>query len=97
MAGSDGAGQIVKWLDDLKIAVVEEDEGRLSTLIDKMPKEMALEEARVAVALIAQARIFLERKRAETLVELQKLAEFRERQTVLPESGVDDIRLDLIT
>jgi len=45
----------MEWLDNFKIAVIEEDANKISSLISSMPNFNTVEECREAMALIEQA------------------------------------------
>ncbi len=87
----------MKWLDDFKIALIEEDESRLTALVESMPEEMSVEEAKAASTLILQAKKFLETKKSEVLAEMKKLAKTRESHVSSHNMSEDENRLDLTT
>jgi len=46
----------MKWLNEFKIALIEENDTKISSLLSSMPSFNTIEEAQEAMALIDQAR-----------------------------------------
>jgi len=70
--------QILKWLNKLKIAVIQEDITAISTLIKELPEFNDLEKAKEALALVGRAIEIVDLKKAETLKEMNKIKTIKE-------------------
>ncbi len=56
----------MNWLNELKIAIIEENENKIYELISNLPQFNSLEEARDATALMQEAYKFILKKMEET-------------------------------
>lgn len=63
----------MKWLDDFKSALVNEDLNKIEYLINNYPDKMDIEEMQCAAALLENAAAIYKRKQKELDVEFQKL------------------------
>lgn len=63
----------MKWLNDLKIAVIEENVEKIDLLTKEVPKFESIVRAKEALALINQAIAITDQKRSETLDVIKKL------------------------
>jgi len=70
--------QILKWLNELKIAVIQEDITAISILIKELPEFNDLEKAKEALALVERAIEIVDLKKAETLKEMNKIKTIKE-------------------
>lgn len=61
------------WLDNLKIAIIEENIDQIEKLINSVPKFESIQRAKEALALINEARIMMLDYREKTLVSMKKL------------------------
>ncbi len=68
----------MKWLNKLKIAVIQEDITAISTLIKELPEFNDLEKAKEALALVGRAIEIVDLKKAETLKEMNKIKTIKE-------------------
>ncbi|WP_201353113.1 hypothetical protein [Hydrogenimonas urashimensis] len=82
------------WLDDFKIALIEEDEERLSSLIDRMPAFDTTDEIKRAMHLIDQARGLIIGKKRE-LAEEMKRVETSKKFLTSSGGSVSSTRLDI--
>ncbi|WP_456452424.1 hypothetical protein [Hydrogenimonas sp.] len=84
----------MNWLDDFKIALIEEDERRLASLVGQIPAFETTEEIESAMRLIAQARTLMEAKKdqvAKEMREIETAKKFLTSSEEPPESGKLDI------
>ena len=63
----------MKWLDDFKIALIEEHDGKICSLISSMPSFSTIEECKEAMALIDQARKIYTLKREKLAKQMRQL------------------------
>lgn len=63
----------MSWVKELKIAIVEEDEEKIYTLISNLPKFNSIEEANAVMALMQEAYRFILEKMQETKHIMKKL------------------------
>jgi len=63
----------LKWLDEFKIALIEENDTKLSSLLSSIPSFNTIEELKVAMALIDQARKIYISKKESLAKQMQKL------------------------
>ena len=68
----------MKWLNELKIAVIQEDITAISILIKELPEFNDLEKAKEALALVERAIEIVDLKKAETLKEMNKIKTIKE-------------------
>jgi len=69
----------VKWLNEFKIALIEENDTKISSLLSSMPSFNTIEEAQEAMALIDQARktyISKKKRLAKQMQQLEKSRKF---------------------
>jgi len=67
----------MSWLDDFKIALIEEDDLKISSLISSMPSFNTIEENKEAMALIDQARKTCILKKEKLRKQMQRLEKSR--------------------
>ncbi|EGU23280.1 hypothetical protein CFF98v445_01690 [Campylobacter fetus subsp. fetus] len=67
----------MKWLDDFKSALVNEDLNKIEYLINNYPNKMDIEEMQCAAALLENAAAIYKRKQKELDVEFQKVKKAR--------------------
>lgn len=65
--------QIMQWMNDLTIAVIEEDALRIGELVKSVPDFQDIETAQNALALIARSIEIVERQKKETYAMMQKI------------------------
>jgi len=63
----------MSWLKAFKIALIQEDEKQLSSLIDELPKFESTEAMQEASYLIEQAIVFFKNREKMASVEMQKI------------------------
>ncbi len=63
----------MKWLNSLKIAIIEEDIVKIGVLIEKIPKYEVKEEAQEALALVGEAIKLVDHKKSEILANMNKI------------------------
>jgi hypothetical protein len=63
----------MKWLDEFKIALIEENDTKISSLLSSMPSFESVEEIQEAMALIDQARKTYISKKESLAKQMQKL------------------------
>jgi len=68
----------LKWLNELKIAVIQENITAISILIKELPEFNDLEKAKEALALVGRAIEIVDLKKAETLKEMNKIKTIKE-------------------
>lgn len=81
-----------KWLQEFKIALIEENLGRLSTLHEDIPQFTTLAEAEEAQALIAQAMALFQRasdKSKTAMEQMQKALKFQRNSLSADRSRFD--------
>lgn len=61
------------WMNDLTIAVIEEDSFRIGALMSCVPEFTDLNEAKSALALIGKAIEIVDRQKEEALMQMQKI------------------------
>ncbi|BDY12002.1 hypothetical protein [Hydrogenimonas cancrithermarum] len=64
---------MIRWHEAFKIALIEENERELVSLLEKMPKFEHLDEMESALALIAEAKQLFEIKKKQLLDEMKKV------------------------
>ncbi len=63
----------MKWLNSLKIAIIEENIDQIDALTSKLPDFDSKKSAQEALALISEATKIVENHKAKTLVAMNKL------------------------
>ncbi|SFP12979.1 hypothetical protein [Hydrogenimonas thermophila] len=69
----------MKWLDEFKIALIEENDTKISSLLSSIPSFNTIEENQEAMALIDQARktyILKKNRLAKQMQQLEKSRKF---------------------
>ena len=69
----------MSWLDDFKIALIEEDDSKISSLLSSMPSFDTIEENQEAMTLIDQARktyVFKKERLAKQIQQIEKSRKF---------------------
>ena len=85
----------MNWIDDFKIALIEENESKLLSLIDSMPTSFDdPDDIRSAMHLIDQARRLIE-KRQRRLGEEMRQLETSKKFLTSSEEETTDRRLDI--
>jgi hypothetical protein len=83
----------MNWLDDFKIALIEEDEPRLASLAERLPTFESVEEMEAAMRLISQAKAMLENKKERIAKEMREIEGARKFLT--SSDDPDSVRLDV--
>jgi hypothetical protein len=65
--------QLMKWINSLKIAVIEENITAIGKLMQSMPQISDLQEAQESLALISQAISLVEREQTKALDAMKKI------------------------
>jgi len=68
----------MSWLNDLKIAVIEENTQEISILIETLPDFTDLDKAKEALSLVGQAIKITDAKKTEVLNTLNKIKKTKE-------------------
>ncbi|WP_300367364.1 hypothetical protein [Hydrogenimonas sp.] len=84
----------MSWLDDFKIALIEEDEERLSSLITSMPNFETIDEMKSAMHLIDQAKTLFEKKK-ESLAKQMKEIEASKKFLTSSENSANNGKFDI--
>jgi len=84
----------MEWLENFKIALIEENIDELSSLLSSMPKFETVEECRKAMALISQARETMIKKREIVAKQMQQLEKSR-KFLLSSKNRTDHKRLDI--
>jgi len=84
----------MSWIDDFKIALIEENETKLLSLIDTMPTFDDPDEIRTAMHLIDQARSLVEKRKRRLAEEMRQL-ETSKKFLTSSEEEAPDRRLDI--
>ena len=63
----------MKWLDDFKRALIEQDFVSIEKLIDDFPHFDEIEHQKLALSLIQEAKEVVKHKKDETFKEMQKI------------------------
>jgi len=84
----------MKWLDDFKIALIEENDHKISSLISSMPSFNTIEESKEAMALIDQARKIYLLKKEKLAKQMQRLEKSR-KFLLLSENKTKHPKLDI--
>ncbi len=63
----------MSWINDLKIAVIEEDIENITTIADSLPKFKDINDAKEALNLIQEAIKIIKSKKEETLDIMNKI------------------------
>ncbi len=63
----------MSWINDLKIAVIEEDIENITTIADSLPKFKDINDAKEALNLIQEAIKIVKSKKEETLDIMNKI------------------------
>jgi len=63
----------VKWLEEFKIAIIEENEKQIKELIDKMPSFEKLEHMQEAFSLISEATKVINSKKEKIQKDMNRL------------------------
>jgi len=84
----------MEWIENFKIALIEENIDELSSLLSSMPKFETVEECHKAMALISQARNIIIEKREILSKQMQQLE--KSRKFLLSSKNLTDHkRLDI--
>ena len=81
----------MKWANQLKIAIIEKDESKIETIIEKLPNFNSIAEMEEAAYLMQEAHSFLATQKEEfaaKLLKIKKQKEFLEA-TSTPISSFD--------
>lgn len=68
----------MQWINDLKIAVVENDTRCIGELIQQVPNFEDLEEAKEALALIQMAIVIVDEEKTQTIEIMKKIKQTKE-------------------
>lgn len=68
----------MQWINDLKIAVVENDTRCIGELIQHVPNFEDLEEAKEALALIQMAIVIVDEEKTQTMEIMKKIKQTKE-------------------
>jgi len=63
----------MSWINDLKIAVIEEDIDNITSIADSLPKFQNMNDAKEALSLIQEAIEIVKNKKEETLDIMNKI------------------------
>jgi len=63
----------MSWINDLKIAVIEEDIDNITTIANSLPKFQDINDAKEALNLIREATKIIQNKKEETLDTMNKI------------------------
>jgi len=63
----------MSWINDLKIAVIEEDIDNITSITDSLPKFKDMNDAKEALTLIQEAIKIVKNKKEETLDIMNKI------------------------
>lgn len=63
----------MSWINDLKIAIIEEDIEKITSIADSLPKFQDINDAKEALNLIREAIKIVENKKEETLDIMNKI------------------------
>ena len=63
----------MEWLDNFKIAVIEEDSNKISSLLSSMPNFNSIEDCRKAMALIEEARSCFVKKKDKLAEQMRQI------------------------
>ena len=64
---------IQQWMNELSLAIIEENCEQIAHLVDTFPSIQDTKEAKQALVLIIQAQDILEKAKKETLLTMQKI------------------------
>jgi len=67
----------MSWINDLKIAVIEEDIENISSMTNSLPKFKDINDAKEALGLIEEAIKIVKNRREETLETMNKIKKTR--------------------
>ena len=67
----------MSWINDLKIAVIEEDIENISSMTSSLPKFKDINDAKEALGLIEEAIKIVKNRREETLETMNKIKKTR--------------------
>jgi len=84
----------MKWLDEFKIALIEENDTKISSLLSSMPSFNTIEENQEAMALIDQARKTYISKKERLAKQMQQLEKSR-KFLLLSENKTKHPKLDI--
>jgi len=84
----------MKWLDEFKIALIEENDAKISSLLSSMPSFDTIEENQEAMALIDQARKTYISKKERLAKQMQQLEKSR-KFLLLSENKTKHPKLDI--
>lgn len=65
--------QAMKWLNELKLATIEEDIKQIEILMQRTPQFKSVKEGKEALGLISSASKIVTKHREKTLVSIKKL------------------------
>ncbi|MFW5614744.1 MAG: hypothetical protein ACOCM3_08830 [Campylobacter hyointestinalis] len=68
----------MSWIDEFKIALVNEDLDKIDYLTNNYPNEMSLDEMRSTLALINEATKMFKEKQKKLDIEFQKIKKARQ-------------------
>ncbi|CAM2741522.1 MAG: hypothetical protein ACOCMW_03605 [Campylobacter hyointestinalis] len=69
---------MMSWIDEFKIALVNEDLDKIDYLTNNYPNEMSLDEMRSTLALINEAAKMFKEKQKKLDIEFQKIKKARQ-------------------
>jgi len=84
----------MKWLNEFKIALIEENDAKISSLLSSMPSFDTIEENQEAMALIDQARKTYISKKERLAKQMQQLEKSR-KFLLLSENKTKHPKLDI--
>lgn len=67
----------MQWIEDLKLAIIIENPTQIGRLMNTIPSFKTLEDAQSALALMQEAKTFMESEKEKTLQELKKIKKTR--------------------
>ena len=76
----------MKWLEDFKLALIEEDFTAIETLIDDIPEFPDIDSSKLALTFIEQAREVISKQKNEALLQMQKIQ--KTKKFIKEEEGV---------
>jgi len=79
----------VKWLNSLKLSVIERDYEKLESLLDDMPKFEDMKDLQSALNLIDEARNIVSIEKDEMLKQMQKIQKAKQFTTYKREKTLD--------
>ena len=71
----------MKWVDRLKVALIEEDERKIADLLDRMPSFKERAEIEEAMKLLEHGIALFSKKREETARQMRRIADAKKFMT----------------